>query len=174
MSPKTGRSRGRAWSSIWSMPCSILRATARISSGSCAPIKTVSARPTKIGVFEMGEAGLVRSPKPLGSVSRRAGRSFLRGRRLCRPRRHTARAHRDPSPCRPPPLSARRAALLSAGIVGGLAMVLAVLEARCGVSFAGKDVYLNVAGGLRINEPAADLAVAAAIASSAFDVPLAA
>ena len=51
-------------------------------------------------------------------------------------------------------------------------MVLAVLEARCGVSFAGKDVYLNVAGGLRINEPAADLAVAAAIASSAFDVPL--
>jgi DNA repair protein RadA/Sms len=51
-------------------------------------------------------------------------------------------------------------------------MVLAVLETRCGVSFAGKDVYLNVAGGLRINEPAADLAVAAAIASSAFDVPL--
>jgi len=47
-----------------------------------------------------------------------------------------------------------------------------VLETRCGVSFAGKDVYLNVAGGLRINEPAADLAVAAAIASSAFDVPL--
>ncbi|MGB3455652.1 MAG: magnesium chelatase domain-containing protein, partial [Litorimonas sp.] len=36
----------------------------------------------------------------------------------------------------------------------------------------GKDVYLNVAGGLRINEPAADLAVAAAIASSAFDVAL--
>ena len=55
---------------------------------------------------------------------------------------------------------------------GRLAMVLAVLEARCGVSFAWKDVYLNVAGGLRINEPAADLAVAAAIASSAFDVPL--
>ena len=53
-----------------------------------------------------------------------------------------------------------------------LAMVLAVLEARCGVSFAGKDVYLNVAGGLRINEPAADLAVAAALVSSAFDFPL--
>ena len=55
---------------------------------------------------------------------------------------------------------------------GRLAMVLAVLEARCGVSFAGKDVYLNVAGGLRINEPAADLAVAAALVSSAFDFPL--
>jgi DNA repair protein RadA/Sms len=55
---------------------------------------------------------------------------------------------------------------------GRLAMVLAVLEARCGVSFGGKDVYLNVAGGLKINEPAADLAVAAALASSVFDTPL--
>ena len=43
---------------------------------------------------------------------------------------------------------------------------------RCGVSFGGKDVYLNVAGGLKINEPAADLAVAAALASSVFDTPL--
>ncbi len=55
---------------------------------------------------------------------------------------------------------------------GRLAMVLAVLEARCGLSFAGRDVYLNVAGGLRISEPAADLAVAAALASAAFDVAL--
>jgi len=47
-----------------------------------------------------------------------------------------------------------------------LSMILAVLEARCGVSLAGKDVYLNVAGGLRIAEPAADLAVAAALLSA--------
>ena len=47
-----------------------------------------------------------------------------------------------------------------------------MLEARCGLSFAGRDVYLNVAGGLRINEPAADLAAAAALASSALDVAL--
>ncbi|MEM1298645.1 MAG: magnesium chelatase domain-containing protein, partial [Pseudomonadota bacterium] len=47
-----------------------------------------------------------------------------------------------------------------------LSMVLAVLEARCGVAFAGHDVYLNVAGGLRITEPAADLAAAAALVSS--------
>src|SRR3546814_3361039 len=40
-----------------------------------------------------------------------------------------------------------------------LAMVTAVLEARCGVSLAGNDVFLNVAGGLRVSEPAADLAV---------------
>ncbi len=47
-----------------------------------------------------------------------------------------------------------------------LAMVLAVLEARCGLVFGASDVYLNVAGGLRIAEPAADLAVAAALVSS--------
>ena len=47
-----------------------------------------------------------------------------------------------------------------------LAMILAVLESRCGVPFAGLDVYLNVAGGLRVTEPAADLAVAAALISA--------
>jgi DNA repair protein RadA/Sms len=45
-------------------------------------------------------------------------------------------------------------------------MILAVLEARAGVLSAGKDVYLNVAGGLKVREPAADLAVAAALLSS--------
>ncbi len=49
---------------------------------------------------------------------------------------------------------------------GRLAMILAVLEARCGVVFAANDVYLNVAGGLRIGEAAADLAVAAALVSA--------
>jgi len=49
---------------------------------------------------------------------------------------------------------------------GRLAMVLAVLEARCGVGLAGSEVYLNVAGGLRIAEPAADLAVSAALVSA--------
>ncbi|MDF2996132.1 MAG: repair protein RadA [Xanthobacteraceae bacterium] len=47
-----------------------------------------------------------------------------------------------------------------------LSMVLAVLEARCGVKLGGHDVHLNVAGGFRISEPAADLAVAAALVSS--------
>ena len=49
---------------------------------------------------------------------------------------------------------------------GRLAMILAVLDARAGLSFAGLDVYLNVAGGLRITEPAADLAVAMALVSA--------
>jgi DNA repair protein RadA/Sms len=47
-----------------------------------------------------------------------------------------------------------------------LSMVLAVLETRCGVRIGANDIYLNVAGGLKINEPAADLAVAAALISS--------
>jgi DNA repair protein RadA/Sms len=53
-----------------------------------------------------------------------------------------------------------------------LAMVLAVLEARCGVRLGASDVYLNVAGGLRISEPAADLAVAAALVSAMCGRPL--
>ncbi len=53
-----------------------------------------------------------------------------------------------------------------------LSMVLAVLEAHCGVKLAGYDVYFNVAGGLRIQEPAADLAAAAALVSSLANAPL--
>jgi DNA repair protein RadA/Sms len=55
---------------------------------------------------------------------------------------------------------------------GRLAMILAVLEARCGIPFAGLDVYLNVAGGMRVGEPAADLAVAAALLSAREDSAL--
>jgi len=51
-------------------------------------------------------------------------------------------------------------------------MVLAVLEAHCGVRLGGHDVYLNVAGGLRITETAADLAAAAALVSSLANAPL--
>ncbi|MDE0532644.1 MAG: DNA repair protein RadA [Albidovulum sp.] len=53
-----------------------------------------------------------------------------------------------------------------------LAMVLAVLDARCGIGFGGQDLYLNIAGGIRITEPAADLAVAAAIISASAQRPL--
>jgi DNA repair protein RadA/Sms len=53
-----------------------------------------------------------------------------------------------------------------------LSMVLAVLEAHCGVRLSGHDVYLNVAGGLRIQEPAADLAAAAALVSSLVNAAL--
>ena len=55
---------------------------------------------------------------------------------------------------------------------GRLAMILAVLEARCGLSFATSEVYLNVAGGYRVADPAADLAVAAALVSALAERPV--
>ena len=55
---------------------------------------------------------------------------------------------------------------------GRLAMLLAVLESRCGLNFSSAEVYLNVAGGYRLADPAADLAVAAALVSAMADRPL--
>ncbi|WP_427450463.1 DNA repair protein RadA [Litorimonas sp. WD9-15] len=125
----------------------------------------------EIGVFEMRESGLSEVPNPSalfldGRGETSSGAAVFAGLEGSRPVLTEIQALVAPAAFGTP----RRS------VVGWdnsrLAMVLAVLETRCGVSFAGKDVYLNVAGGLRINEPAADLAVAAAIASSAFDVPL--
>lgn len=53
-----------------------------------------------------------------------------------------------------------------------LVLLLAVLEKRCGINFGGFDVYVNAMGGIRLNEPASDLAVCAALASSYFDKPI--
>ncbi|QIG52938.1 DNA repair protein RadA [Altererythrobacter sp. BO-6] len=53
-----------------------------------------------------------------------------------------------------------------------LAMLLAVLESRCGLNFSSAEVYLNIAGGYRLSDPAADLAVAAALVSALADKPL--
>ena len=51
-------------------------------------------------------------------------------------------------------------------------MIMAVLEARCSIAMGDNDVYLNVAGGLRISEPAADLAVAASLISALNNIPM--
>lgn len=53
-----------------------------------------------------------------------------------------------------------------------LSMLLAVLEKRCGFKLGAKDVFLNIAGGIRVNDPAIDLAVACAILSSNVDIPI--
>lgn len=125
----------------------------------------------EIGVFEMQETGLSEVPNPSalfldGRKDAASGTAVFAGLEGSRPVLTEIQALVAPAAFGTP----RRAVV--GWDSGRLAMVLAVLEARCGVSFAGKDVYLNVAGGLRINEPAADLAVAAAIASSVFDAPL--
>ncbi len=125
----------------------------------------------EIGVFEMTENGLmeVENPSALFLAQRRgnvSGATVFAGIEGSRPVLVEIQALVAPSALGTP----RRA------VVGWdsarLSMVLAVLEARCGVSFAGKDVYLNVAGGLRVSEPAADLAVAAALISAQNDEPM--
>ena len=125
----------------------------------------------EIGVFEMTERGLVEvgNPSALFLSDRQddvSGACVFAGMEGTRPVLVEIQALVAPSPFGTP----RRA------VVGWdsnrLAMVTAVLEARCGVSLAGNDVFLNVAGGLRVSEPAADLAVAAALISSLTGVPV--
>ena len=53
-----------------------------------------------------------------------------------------------------------------------LVLLIAVLEKRCGIPFFNQDVYLNAMGGIRLNEPAVDLAVCAALASAARGTPV--
>jgi DNA repair protein RadA/Sms len=119
----------------------------------------------------MGDAGLaeVKNPSALflnTSGERAAGAAVFAGLEGSRPVLVEIQALVAPSAYGNP----RRAVV--GWDSGRLAMILAVLEARCGLSFGDRDVYLNVAGGLRITEPAADLAAAAALASSAFDQAL--
>ncbi|MDQ0464034.1 DNA repair protein RadA/Sms [Caulobacter ginsengisoli] len=125
----------------------------------------------EIGVFEMGDAGLaeVKNPSALfldSGGERAAGAAVFAGLEGSRPVLVEFQALVAPSAYGTP----RRAVV--GWDSGRLAMVLAVLETRCGLGFGNRDVYLNVAGGLRINEPAADLAAAAALASSALDEAL--
>lgn len=119
----------------------------------------------EIGVFEMTALGLseVGNPSALFLDQRdegAAGSAVFAGMEGTRPVLVEIQALVAPSPLGTP----RRA------VVGWdssrLSMVLAVLETRCGVRIGANDIYLNVAGGLRIAEPAADLAVAAALISS--------
>ncbi|MDO8838270.1 MAG: DNA repair protein RadA [Parvibaculum sp.] len=125
----------------------------------------------EIGVFEMGEKGLAEVPNPsalfLGERDgETSGSAVFAGIEGTRPVLVEIQALVGKSALGTP----RRAVVGWDG--GRLSMVLAVLEARCGLTLGGQDVYLNVAGGLRINEPAADLAVAAALISSVTGQPL--
>src|SRR4051794_40197367 len=119
----------------------------------------------EIGVFEMSDGGLKEVANPsrlfMGSGERPTpGTAVFAGVEGTRPLLIEVQALASPSVLGTP----RRT------VVGWdanrLAMVLAVLETRGGVQIGMRDVYLNVAGGLRVREPAADLAVAAAILSS--------
>ena len=125
----------------------------------------------EIGVFEMTGAGLaeVANPSALFLSSRDApapGSAVFAGIEGTRPVLTEIQALVAPAP----PGTPRRTVV---GLESGrLSTILAVLDARCGIPFTGLDVFLNVAGGFRVNEPAADLAVAAALLSAREDVAI--
>jgi DNA repair protein RadA/Sms len=124
----------------------------------------------EIGVFEMTERGLVEVPNPsaLFLAERRgnvSGSAVFAGLEGTRPVLVEVQCLLSPSAGGSP----RRQVV--GWDSGRLAMLLAVLETRCAMGIGMNDVYLNVAGGLRIAEPAADLAVAAALISAATDRP---
>ena len=124
----------------------------------------------EIGVFEMTAHGLAEVPNPsaLFLAERRghiAGSAVFAGLEGTRPVLLEIQVL----------LSANAGGTPRRQVVGWdggrLAMLLAVLDARCGLRLTNSDVYLNVAGGLRVTEPAADLAVAAALASASTGQP---
>jgi DNA repair protein RadA/Sms len=124
----------------------------------------------EIGVFEMTDRGLaeVANPSALFLAERRgniSGSAVFAGLEGTRPVLVEIQCLLAPNPGGSP----RRSVI--GWESGRLSMLLAVLETRCGLRLNATDVYLNVAGGLRIGEPAADLAVAAALASAATDQP---
>ncbi len=131
-------------------------------------LRTVKNRfgPTdEIGVFEMAEQGLIEVANPSALfLSQRhkdaAGSAVLAALEGTRPLLVEVQALVVPSSLGSP----RRAVL--GWDHNRLAMIVAVLESRCGISLSQHDIFLNIAGGIRINEPAADLAVAAALISA--------
>ena len=125
----------------------------------------------EIGVFEMTGMGLAEVPNPsalfLANRDQPApGSAVFAGIEGTRPVLTEIQALVAPSTLASP----RRTVV---GLDSGrVSTILAVLEARCGIPFAGLDVFLNVAGGLRVSEPAADLAVAGALLSALEDVAI--
>ena len=124
----------------------------------------------EIGVFEMTEKGLDEVPNPsaLFLAERRgniSGSCVYAGIEGSRPMLVEIQALVSPAGANP-----RRSVI--GWDAGRLNMVCAVLEARCGLPMSSKDIYLNVAGGIRVTEPAADMAVASALISSLSQIPV--
>jgi DNA repair protein RadA/Sms len=124
----------------------------------------------EVGVFEMRHGGLVEvedaSARFVGEATRAPGSAVLAAMEGSRPLLVEVQALVSPSELVPP----RR---VCNGIDRNrLALVLAVLSRHAGVSTGSADVFVNVAGGVRVDEPGADLAVALAVASAARGLPL--
>jgi DNA repair protein RadA/Sms len=125
----------------------------------------------EIGVFAMSDTGLeeVKNPSALFLHAREnpvSGAAVFAGMEGTRPLLVEIQALVSPSTMSTP----RRATV--GYDTARLSMILAVLETRAGMRFSDKEVFLNVAGGLKISEPAADVAVAMALLSALLDKPL--
>jgi DNA repair protein RadA/Sms len=125
----------------------------------------------EIGVFEMGREGLceVRNPSQIFLSERpqnTPGSAVICTLEGTRPVLVEAQALATPSPLTMP----RR--VVTGFDLNRVSLLIAILEKRAGLHLYGQDVYLNIVGGIRVTEPAADLGVAAAIASSFRDAPL--
>ncbi len=126
---------------------------------------------SEVGIFEMGDAGLVGVGSPSASfLSERgaevSGSAVMAAMEGSRPLLLEIQALVSPSYLPAP----RR---LATGIeTARLLQVIAVLERRAGLSFAGQDVLVSVAGGLKVSEPAVDLPLAMALASAVSDRPV--
>ncbi|OEY86370.1 DNA repair protein RadA [Wolbachia pipientis] len=125
----------------------------------------------EIGVFEMSETGLipVSNPSSLFIMARDkeiVGSAVFAGIEGSRPILMEVQALIAGTNMVTP----RRAVV--GWDINRLAMIIAVLNARCKIFLHDKEVYLNIAGGLRIQEPSADLAVAASLISSIINLPL--
>jgi DNA repair protein RadA/Sms len=120
---------------------------------------------SEMGVFEMTGKGLkaVANPSALFSAERPSNVPASGGALL--PGRIAAVAGRGPG-ARQQQLLRQRAAHGSGIDQNRLSLLLAVLEKRAGLNLLGEDVFINVAGGMTVDEPAADLAVVGAVASS--------
>ncbi len=126
---------------------------------------------SEVGVFEMQERGMIQVTNP--------SESFLAGRLVNAPGSAIAVTMEGTRP-----LLVEIQGLTSSTSFGNprrtpngvdmnrLLLIVAVLTRRVGLRLADQDVFVNVVGGLRVSEPAADLAIAAAIASSIQDVPV--
>ncbi len=124
----------------------------------------------EVGVFEMRESGLVEvvdaSARFVSEATRAPGSVVLCAMEGSRPLLVEVQALVAPSELQPP----RRVA---SGIDRNrLALVLAVLARHGGIRLGSSDVFVSAAGGVRVDEPGADLAVALALASAARGVPL--
>ena len=154
--------------STWSTPCSTSRESDTIRYRILRAVKNRFGSTDEIGIFEMREEGLVEVP----TLPKRFWKSV--------PSAEPGRWSRAPWKGSRPILVEIQALVAPSYFTSPrrtctgvdynkMLMILAVLEKRVGLALGNKDVYVNVAGGVKIVEPAADMAIALAIASSLLD-----